>query len=220
MWEICYATCALWPCFSFTIAVPDAWNVDHLRLQSKVHLWRARRQFSLVQLAAHKLFRDGCRGAFTRRCHEEFTTELLYTGGIWNPHRQPEELLAPVNLNVTVWVFACVTSNCLWSVHTGFWVGIVGISILFQSILKDMHCSELVLCAAWNQIIYCTNKRERGVFHAVVFSAPNYNEVETKWTLRTCTVEHWRSINIDSSSPCVNHFPEHGFNPHQEQRQE
>lgn len=71
----------------FIITTPDAWNVDQLRLKSRVHLWVARKPFSLVQLAAHKLFRDGCWGAFTRWCHREFTTELLHAGGLWQPRK-------------------------------------------------------------------------------------------------------------------------------------
>lgn len=40
----------------------------------RVHLRQARRLFSLVRLAAHKLFRDGCWGAFSASCHGEFKT--------------------------------------------------------------------------------------------------------------------------------------------------
>lgn len=87
-----------WPCFPCAVAAPHAWRTDQWTLQSGVHFWRASRLFSPVQWAAHKLFRDGCGGAFSRQCHAEFTTLLLHTGGVWNPCRQPGETLARVQV--------------------------------------------------------------------------------------------------------------------------
>lgn len=124
----------------------------------RVHLRQARRLFSPVRLAAHKLFRDGCRGAFSASV--SWRVQDLAIPRRWNlnlPLRfqeSPRSHWHPVIWRRRSGRLGVWHHDPLWSTHKS-----PRITLLFESAFRQ----ALTLRAAWDPrypLLYKSIKRE------------------------------------------------------------